>query len=151
MRIPLLVLTLLLALSLPAFAGDQPKELVGTWQVVLPDQFKAQLAEMEKAAAANPDDDMAKQMVEGMKQAAEMKMEFTADGRAIAHMGPESEEAKWTATSTGKGTWSLSTVDKNGTEETVKATITGDLLSISDDTPDPPLEFTRVKATPAKK
>ena len=146
MRIPLLVLSLVLALSLPALAGDQPKELVGMWQVVLPDAFKAQLDEMKTTLEANPDDEMAKAAVAGMNQAAEMKMEFTADGRVIAHMGAETEEAKWSAKSTGKGIFALSTIDTAGTEETVKAVITGDTLTISDDTDDPPLAFTRVAA-----
>lgn len=148
---PLLLLLALVLLAVPAHAGDQqPKELVGTWQVVLPAQFKAQLDEAEKALKATPDDEMAKAMVAGMRQAAEMKMEFTADGRAIAHMGAETEEAKWSAVSTGAGTWTLTTVDKAGTNEDVKAVIKGNVLSISDDSPDPPLEFTRVEA-PAKK
>jgi len=43
MRIPLLVLAFLLALSVPSFAGDQPKEIVGMWQVVLPAEFQAQI------------------------------------------------------------------------------------------------------------
>ncbi len=144
MRLPLLVLAFLLALSVPAFAGDQPKELVGMWQVVLPDMFKAQITEMEQTLKEKPDDEMAKAMIEGMKKAAEMKMEFTADGRAIAHMGEESEEAQWTAVTAGANTWTLTTVDKAGTKEDVKAVLEGDLLSISDDSGDPPLQFTRV-------
>ena len=144
MRLPLLVLTLLLALSMPAFAGDQPKELVGTWQVILPAQFQVQLAQMEEALKANPEDARAKAMIEGMKKASEMKMEFTVDGRAIAHMGPDTEEAKWSAVSAGAGTWTLTTIDAKGTSEDVKAVVDKDVLTISDESQDEPLQFTRV-------
>ena len=151
MRIPLLVLAFLLALSLPSFAGDQPKEIVGMWQVVLPAEFQAQIDEMEKTLQAKPDDEMAKAMIEGMKQAAEMKMEFTADGRAIAHMGEQTEEASWTAVAAGTNTWTLTTVDKAGTKEDVKAVIEKDVLSISDESEDPPLQFTRLASKATKK
>lgn len=151
MRLSLLVLSLVLALSLPAVAGDQPKELVGTWQVVLPELFKTQIAEMERAVEANPDDERAKAMIEGMKKASEMKMEFTADGRVIAHMGPDTDEAKWSAVPAGTNTWTLNTVDAKGISEDVKASIEGDVLTISDDTQDEPLQFTRVTAAPARK
>ena len=151
MRLPLLVLPLLLALSVPAFAGEQPKELVGMWQVILPEAFQAQIAEMEKALEANPEDEMAKSMIAGMQEAAKMKMEFTADGRAIAYMGAETETAKWSAVSAGTATWTVTTVDTKGVTEDVKAVVEKDVLSISDKSEDPPLQFERLPAEPAKK
>ena len=104
----LLLFTLLLALALPAFAGDQPKEFLGAWAIVPPPEMAAQIAQAEKAVEANPDDELASAMLDMMKAIGSMEMVFTKESIVMRALGEEKEKATWSATKNADGSYFVS-------------------------------------------
>lgn len=144
-RLPaLLLFTLLMALALPALAGDQPKEFMGAWTIVAPPEMAAQIAEAEKAVKANPDDEMAKAMLEMMQVVSSMEMVFSKESIVMRAMGEEKEKATWTATKNNDGSWTLVVKETDGKDSPARATIEGDILTISEEGTQP-LQFKKNK------
>jgi len=143
-RTLLLVLSLLLAFSVPALAADQPKEFMGAWQIVAPPEMAAQIAEAEKAVKANPEDEMAKAMLEMMKAIGSMEMVFSAESIVMRAMGEEKEKATWSATKNADGSYTLTVKETDGKDSPARATIEGDILTISEEGSEP-LQFKKKK------
>ena len=148
MQLRALVLLLVALLLSPTFAfadTSAARALWGSWRFVLPDEQKAQLAEMEKTVKANATDELSKAMLEMLRAVIEAKFEI-GDGTISAAIGGETEVATWTATPVSGGVWSMVTTDPEGKVSTQTATLVGDLLTIAEDGGQP-MQLQRVGST----
>ncbi len=135
-----LLFTLLIALAVPALAADQPKEFLGAWLIDTPPEVVAQIAEAEKAAKANPEDEMAKAMLDMLKAVTSMEMEFTPTAIIMRVAGEEKENASWSATKNADGSYTLVVKEPDGKDSPAKATIKDGVLSIHEEGSQP-LQF----------
>ena len=125
-----LAFTLLLAFAVPAWAGDKPKDFLGTWSAQVPEDVKTQIADAEKKVKEAPEDELAKAMLEMMRVITTMEIEFTSDAVIMRAAGEEKERADWSAAKNDDGSWTLTVLDKDGVKSPAKATIHGDVLTI---------------------
>ena len=125
-----LAFTLLLAFAAPAWAGDKPKDFLGTWSIQIPEDMKPLVADAEKKAKEAPDSEEAQATLEMLKLANTMEMEFTSDAVIMRAGGEEKDRADWSAAKNDDGIWTLNWVDKNGVKSPAKAMLHGDVLTI---------------------
>ena len=144
-----LTFTLILAFAAPAWAGDKPKDFIGTWGIQTPEDVKTQIADAEKKVKEAPEDELAKAMLEMMRVITTMEMEFTSDAVIMRAAGEEKERADWSAAKNEDGSWTLTVLEKDGEKSPAKATLNGDVLTILEEGAKA-LVFNRTKADAAK-
>lgn len=123
------LIALLLLLPTLAFAG--PKELLGTWQIQLSEDDKAQIAALKMAAEQGAGEDgLSKAMLKTVLLLGETKLVFTDDTMTV-RFGDTETPAKYTSTGE-KGSWTLTTTTADGGAATLQVSLKGDILTMDD-------------------
>ena len=125
-----LAFTLLLAFAATAWAGDKPKDFLGTWSIQVPEEMKPLIADTEKKAKEAPENEETQAALEMLKLVTTMEMEFTSDAVIMRAGGEERERADWSAAKNDDGSWTLTVLEKDGEKSPAKAKIDGDVLTI---------------------
>lgn len=102
-------------------------DIKGTWNIALGPEEQAQLDAAKAAVTANPEDAMAKSMVEMMEaMLTTMSLTITDDKMTMA-MGDQSEDVSYVTTEAAGATVITST-DADGQTETVSVSWDGDVM-----------------------
>ncbi len=102
-------------------------DIKGTWSIALGPEEQAQLDAAKAAVESNPEDAMAKSMVEMMEaMLTSMTLTVTADKMTMA-MGDQSEEVSYSSTEAA-GATVLTTTDSDGKTESVNVSWDGDVM-----------------------
>ncbi len=117
------LIALLLLLPTLALAGG-PKEIQGKWQISLSAEEQAQVADIQKAAEANPEDGLSKAMLKAILAASEAKLTID-DGTMTFDVMGETVPSKYTSKVVDGG-WQLTSTSPEGESKTLIASITAD-------------------------
>ncbi len=121
-------------------AASGADAMKGTWGIKMGDEDKAQLDAAKAGLEANPEDAMAKAMVEMMEaMLTSMALEVTGDMMIMA-MGEEKEEASYTATAEGDSI-KVETTDAEGKKETMMVKVDGNVMTWTKEGEEKPLQW----------